>query len=93
MKEKEIFIPIVSILSLTAISFFAFSKELKEQVRKEQEGMCGMCKRKVKKLQIHHIIPQSLGGSDKRENAIGLCSECHRIADEMAFNGKFLKSS
>lgn len=52
-----------------------------------------MCGRKVKKLQIHHIIPQLLEGKDTRDNAIGLCGDCHKIADEMAFNGKFLKSS
>lgn len=88
-KEKLFYFSLAS-LGLFALSFFAFSKELKEQVRKEQEGICGMCGRRVKKLQIHHRIPQSLGGKDTRENAIGLCSSCHKIADRLAFKfGKF----
>ena len=76
-------------LGLYALSFFAFSKELKEQVRKEQKGVCDWCGRKVKKLQIHHIIPQSMKGKDTRENAVGLCPDCHRYWDELSFQGIF----
>lgn len=88
-KEKLFYFSLAS-FGLLAISFFAFPLEIKKQVRKEQRNICAMCGRKVKKLQIHHRIPQSLGGSDTRENAIGLCSDCHKIADELALRlGKF----
>jgi len=91
MKEKLIpFLKIgVSALALYTISFLAFSKELKEQVRKEQEGRCDWCGKKVKKLQIHHIIPQRMKGSDTRENAVGLCEDCHRYWDELSLQGVF----
>jgi len=89
MKEKERIITIVELgfmaFSLYAISFLAFPKELKKQVRREQKGICADCGRKPKKLEIHHIIPQSMGGADTRDNAVGLCPECHEKWDELAF--------
>ncbi len=91
MKEK--LIPILEVgikgLALYGISFLAFSKELKEQVRKEQGGICDWCGKKTKKLQIHHIIPQRMKGKDTRDNAVGLCGDCHRYWDELSFHGKF----
>jgi Restriction endonuclease len=90
---KERLKPILEVgiiaLALYGLNFLAFSKELKEQVRKEQEGRCDWCGKKVKKLQIHHIIPQSMGGSDTRENAVGLCEDCHRHWDKLSFQGIF----
>jgi ssDNA-binding Zn-finger/Zn-ribbon topoisomerase 1 len=89
MGEKERITKIVefgfTIFSLYAISFLAFPKELKQQVRREQKGICADCGGKPKKLEIHHIIPQSMGGSDTRDNAVGLCPECHDKWDALAF--------
>jgi len=91
MKEK--LIPILEVgvgaLALYGLSFLAFSHELKEQVRKEQKGICADCGEKPKKLTIHHIIPQSMGGKDTRDNAVGLCRQCHERWDELAFQGIF----
>ncbi len=89
-KEKEslIFFSAFS-LALIGISFFAFSRALKEQVRTEQHNRCADCGRKVKKLQIHHIIPRSLGGLDTIDNAIGLCAQDHKKWDDLAFKGIF----
>jgi len=67
----------------------AFSLELKKKIRKEQEGRCAWCGKKTKKLQIHHIIPQRMGGADTKENAVGLCEDCHRYWDQLSFQGKF----
>lgn len=91
MKEREIFYNIVfEAFNILSIPFLAFPLEIKKQVRKEQGNVCAMCGEEVKKLQIHHRIPQALGGKDTRDNAIGLCSDCHRIADELAFKkGKY----
>jgi uncharacterized protein with PIN domain len=93
MGEKERITKIVefgfTIFSLYAISLLAFPKELKEQVRKEQGGRCDWCGKKVKKLQIHHIIPQRMRGKDTRENAVGLCDDCHRYWDELSFEKIF----
>ena len=79
----------ITAFALYGLSLLAFSEELKKQVRKEQGGRCDWCGKKVKKLQIHHIIPQSMGGSDTRENAVGLCEDCHRYWDKLSFQGIF----
>jgi len=63
----------------------AFSRGLKEKIRKEQKGICADCGKKPKKLEIHHIIPQSMEGPDTRDNAVGLCPECHDKWDALAF--------
>jgi len=91
MKERLKPILEVGIIAfgLYGLSFLAFSHELKEQVRKEQGGRCDWCGKKVSKLQIHHIIPQRMKGKDTRENAVGLCEDCHRYWDELSFQGIF----
>ena len=71
------------------IKFFSLFKRNKRAVRKEQEGRCDWCGKKVKKLQIHHIIPQRMKGKDTRENAVGLCEDCHRYWDDLSFQGIF----
>jgi len=75
----------ISALALYGLSFLAFPRELKERVRREQGGVCAWCGQKTKKLTIHHIIPQAMGGSDIIENAIGLCRNCHNYWDRLAF--------
>ena len=32
-------------------------------------------------IEVHHIVPQSDGGSNEFENLIGLCRNCHFMAD------------
>jgi cytochrome c553 len=82
----------ITAFALYGLSFLAFSKELKQQVRKEQGGICADCGDKPKKLEIHHIIPQSMKGKDTRDNAVGLCSDCHEKWDALAlFKGIFFK--
>jgi len=91
MKEKMIpFFAIgISILALYGLSSLAFSKEIKEQIRKKQEGKCDWCGKKVKRLQIHHIVPKRMGGDDIINNAVGLCDECHKYWDELSFQKVF----
>jgi len=88
---KEITAFTLSAFALYSISLLAFPKELKQQVRKEQKGVCADCGEKPKKLEIHHIIPQSMGGKDTRDNAVGLCPDCHDKWDELAKKGVFFK--
>jgi hypothetical protein len=85
LQREVLSVPLLC-LGLAAISLFAFPKELKIQIRKEQDNICAKCERKVKKLQIHHKIPQSMGGSDERSNAVGLCDKDHKVADDLALN-------
>jgi HNH endonuclease len=76
----------------TALSLFlfgvcnlAFSKRIKADVRDEQNNICANCGEQTNKLEIHHIHPQSQGGSDNRDNAVGLCgpkyNDCHQCVD------------
>lgn len=42
---------------------------------------CCVCRRyKGVKVEIHHIVPQSQGGSNDLDNAIALCFDCHTDA-------------
>lgn len=62
---------------LLKVEFHAFSKEIKKKVREEQGGICAISGQKTK-LEIHHRVPQCKGGSDRKENAVGLAGERSR---------------
>ncbi len=53
----------------------AFSEELKLKIRKRAAFRCCICQ--VIPVEIHHIDPQSNGGSDDEDNAAPLCPTCH----------------
>lgn len=55
----------------------AFTEKLKKEVRNLADGKCVICHKPF--VEIHHIIPQSEGGSDTIENAAPLCARCHDI--------------
>ena len=78
---KEGLMVVIPVLGLTALSFTAFPKMLRFLVREEQGNCCADCGIEDKKLEIHHIIPESKGGSQTRDNAIGLCHSCHQEWD------------
>jgi len=45
-----------------------------------EKQACEICSYNFKSiLQIHHIVPKSLGGSDELNNLIILCPNCHKI--------------
>lgn len=56
----------------------------KEMVLNRDNYQCQCCKGKHKdsKLEVHHIIFRSRGGSDEQENLITLCHTCHRQLHE-----------
>lgn len=50
----------------------------RSEVRNKKKcELCGLDILQV--LDSHHIIPRALGGSDKQENKITLCANCHRM--------------
>lgn len=53
----------------------------KEMVRNRDNYTCQCCKgkRKDSKLEVHHIVFRSKGGSDNQENLITLCHTCHSL--------------
>lgn len=62
----------------------------KEKIRQEQDNCCADCGIKVRRLEIHHIIPKCQGGTNERVNLIGLCGErdndCHEKWDYLALH-------
>ncbi len=80
---------------LLKVEFHAFSKEIKKQVRQEQEGKCAVTGLRGS-LEIHHRLPMCKGGSDRIENAVGLLGErsgndVHEKYDRLAIdNNLFL---
>jgi hypothetical protein len=53
----------------------AFSESIKEKVKRKAAFCCCRCHQL--NVQVHHIIPESEGGSDEIENAAPLCANCH----------------
>lgn len=55
-------------------------EDTKARVINRDEYKCQICKGKHKdsKLEVHHIVFRSQGGSDEAENLITLCHTCHK---------------
>ena len=52
--------------------------KLKERLAKSRGGECEKCGNKnYNILQVHHIKPKSVGGSNKKSNLMLLCPNCH----------------
>lgn len=49
-----------------------------EAVLNRDNYTCQHCKTKKGTMQVHHIIYRSNGGSDKMNNLITLCEDCHK---------------
>jgi site-specific DNA-methyltransferase (adenine-specific) len=56
-------------------------KTVKEQLYKEQKGLCNACGKyfDIWNMEIDHIIPKSKGGGDYYENYQLLCSHCNKL--------------
>ena len=70
-----------------------------KQAAKVRDGYkCQCCGKKDCRLEVHHLLPRSKGGSDKLANLITLCSDCHHLAHSskeqlLAFQKKFGKKA
>ena len=53
----------------------AFSEKIKNKVKEKADFKCCRCKHIS--FEVHHIIPQCLGGEDSLSNAAPLCPNCH----------------
>ena len=53
-------------------------KEIYIKLFNEQKGRCFVCGRKDISLELHHLIPISIGGINDLNNMILVCPECHR---------------
>ncbi len=63
----------------------------KAMVLNRDNYTCQYCKGKHKdsKLEVHHIVFRSKGGSDESENLITLCHTCHKALHDGKINPKF----
>ena len=73
-------------------------ENFKQAARVRDNHTCQYCGKKNCRLEVHHLLPRSMGGSNKLENLITLCSNCHHLAhssDEqlVAFQKKFGKKA
>jgi len=51
---------------------------LRFAIFKEYNYKCAKCQRYSKgNLQLHHIVPLGLGGSNNKSNLVPLCKKCH----------------
>lgn len=76
-------------LLLTTLTSYYRNADVIAEILEQSKGICGNCAKPApffrKKdgspyLEVHHILPLSLGGEDTVENAIALCPNCHREA-------------
>ena len=58
-----------------------FSRDIREKILIASARHCCVCHRyKGVKVEVHHIVPKAKGGTDKLDNAIALCFDCHADA-------------
>ena len=50
------------------VRYFVFARD---------EYTCQVCKRKNKVLHTHHVVYRSEGGTDRADNLIAVCTDCH----------------
>ena len=51
---------------------------------------CQVCKKKNKILHIHHIVYKSKGGSDRPNNLITVCTDCHTQENHQPIIGNMI---
>lgn len=53
--------------------------ELRDRVLEQHMHRCVNCHR-IKRLEIHHIVPVAQAGSHRASNLVPLCPQCHEAA-------------
>ncbi|MBR0384428.1 MAG: HNH endonuclease [Eubacteriaceae bacterium] len=56
----------------------------REAILNRDNYTCQICGKKHTKLEVHHIIYKSQGGTDDENNLITLCEECHHAVHDKA---------
>ena len=64
-----------------------FSPQVGENLLVKSARCCCLCREyKGTKIEVHHIVPEANNGTDKEENGIPLCFDCH--SDVQTYNDK-----
>lgn len=58
-----------------------FTDKIKEDVRNRDDNECQICSDNECKLEVHHILKRTLGGSNELDNLVTLCVNCHRAIE------------
>jgi hypothetical protein len=51
---------------------------LHARIRRRDGYVCRMCGASSVLPELHHLVPESLGGPDRPDNLISVCRPCHR---------------
>lgn len=67
------------------------TQKLKDEARAGECQFCGVTNEQHKEehghsLHVHHIIPQSAGGSNERHNLLTVCQSCHATIEKTQGN-------
>lgn len=73
-------------------------ENFKQAAKARDDYKCQCCGKNGCRLEVHHLLPRSRGGSDKLVNLITLCTDCHHLAHSseeqlLAFQKKFGKKT
>ena len=73
-------------------------ENFKQATKARDDYKCQCCGKKNCRLEVHHLLPRSRGGSDKLANLLTLCTDCHSLAHSseeqlLAFQKKFGKKA
>lgn len=58
-----------------------YFSNVRKRILERDENTCQKCKRKIDKLQVHHIVKQKELRIDTDDNLITLCHKCHKEQD------------
>lgn len=72
-------LPMSDTIPLSGREWLAFSSKVKYEAKQRAGGRCEACGEQSNALEVHHRIPQCVGGSDHLDNAVVLCG--HRRND------------
>lgn len=61
----------------TLFTMMPFRESTKLEAKRRAHFQCVACRSPF--VQVHHIVPQSEGGSDHIDNAAPLCARCHDL--------------
>ena len=69
-----------------------FRETIKQKVKERAHYKCCLCRKNLVS-DVHHIVPESKGGSNTEDNAAPLCANCHDLYGGNPDKRKFIKQN